>query len=138
MNQDSNSNLEKIIYSFRGYKVMVDSDLAVLYGVETKVLNQAVKRNIKRFPEDFMFQLTSEEAYQLGHKKYPPFVFTENGVAMLSGILSFLVMEQANSHRIDELQKNTNKVFKTVFERLDDIELAIEPGHNSKRKKIGF
>jgi hypothetical protein len=87
--------IEKKIFVIRGQKVMLDKDLAVLYEVETKMLNRAVKRNIDRFPEDFMFQLTKEEysvllRYQSGtlkrgkYSKYLPYVFTENGVAMLS------------------------------------------------------
>ena len=91
--------IEKKIYLIRGQKVMLDRDLAALYDVETKVLNQAVKRNIKRFPLDFMFQLTQTEASDLsrsqfvtlkkGHNiKYLPYAFTENGVAMLSGVLN--------------------------------------------------
>src|SRR4029079_18917672 len=84
------------IYLIRGQKVMLDRDLAELYGVETKVLNQAVKRNAARFPEDFMFQLTKSEweslrsqivTLETGRGKYPkyaPTVFTEQGVAMLS------------------------------------------------------
>ena len=91
------TQIQKLIYEIRGYKVMLDSDLAALYGVETKVLNQAVKRNIERFPEDFMFQLNKEEFTVLrsqfvtspkgGGRQYLPYVFTEQGVAMLSGIL---------------------------------------------------
>ena len=82
------------IYNVRGRNVMIDKDLAVLYGVETRQLNQAVKRNIERFPEDFMFQLTKEdfvrsqfvilEIEQGKHLKYMPYAFTELGVAMLS------------------------------------------------------
>ena len=89
--------IESLIYEIRGHKVMLDRDLAKLYGVETNVLNQAVKRNIKRFPEDFMFQLTNEECLrsqfvtlknkQGHHLKYMPYVFTEQGVAMLSSVL---------------------------------------------------
>ncbi len=89
--------IESLIHEIRGQKVMLDRDLAKLYGVETKVLNQAVKRNIKRFPEDFMFQLTMEECLrsqivtlntkQGHHLKYMPYVFTEQGVAMLSSVL---------------------------------------------------
>lgn len=84
------------IYRFRGVKVMLDFDLAELYGVSTKVLKQAVKRNMKRFPEDFMFELTTNEFNILrsqivtsrwGGIRYAPFAFTEQGVAMLSGIL---------------------------------------------------
>src|ERR1700738_3004850 len=102
------------IYSLRGEKVMLDSDLAALYGVATKVLNQAIKRNAKRFPDDFMFQLTAEEAANLKSqfvtstsdvsaeknwsqivtssrkhrgKSYRPYAFTEQGVAMRSSVL---------------------------------------------------
>ena len=97
-----NYSIQKIgrkIYFIRGYRVMIDSDLAALYQVETKVLNRAVRRNWDRFPEDFMFQLTPEEYESLRcqfgtlnigrgiHRKYQPLVFTEQGVAMLSGIL---------------------------------------------------
>lgn len=82
----------------RGQRVMLDSDLALLYGVETKVLNQAVKRNLDRFPKDFVFQLAKEEALSLRSQfvtlqtdsnwyRYLPYVFTEHGVAMLSAIL---------------------------------------------------
>lgn len=93
----SQSNIESMIYEIRGQKVMLDKDLAKLYGVETKVLNQAVKRNIKRFPEDFMFQLTNEEFYILksqfvtsnwGGTRKLPHAFTEQGLAMLSGLLN--------------------------------------------------
>ena len=81
--------IESLIYEIRGQKVMLDRDLAKMYGVETKVLNQAVKRNMKRFPEDFMFQLTQEECLrsqivtlntkQGQHLKYMPHAFTEQG-----------------------------------------------------------
>ena len=91
--------IESAIFFIRNEKVMVDSDLAELYGVETKVLNRAVKRNLKRFPVDFMFQLTAEEASTLrcqigtskpgrGGHRYLPNVFTEQGVAMLSSVLN--------------------------------------------------
>ncbi len=91
--------IERAILVLRGHKVMLDSDLATLYAVETKVLNQAISRNIERFPEDFMFQLTEAEAAFLRsqtvtlktgrgqHRKYLPFAFTEQGVAMLSSVL---------------------------------------------------
>ncbi len=89
--------IQNLIYEIRGQKVMLDSDLATLYQVQTKVLNQAVKRNIKRFPSDFMFQLTKEEFLNLksqnvtsswGGIRKMPYVFTEQGVAMLSGLLN--------------------------------------------------
>jgi len=87
------------IFIIRDHKVMVDRDLAELYGVETRTLNQAVKRNLQRFPEDFMFQMTSEELEnwksqivisnkeKMGIRK-PPLVFTEQGVSMLSSVLN--------------------------------------------------
>jgi len=92
--------IEKKIYLIRGHKVMLDSDLAKLYGVATKVLLQAVKRNLKRFPEDFMFLLKYHNVVALRsqivtlkkgrgqHRKYLPYVFTEQGVAMLSSVLN--------------------------------------------------
>lgn len=91
--------IQNLIYKVRGHKVMLDKDLATLYVVETKVLNQAVKRNIERFPEDFMFQLTQEEWEAVkvrsqivtspkgGGRQYLPYVFTEQGVSMLSSVL---------------------------------------------------
>jgi len=89
--------IEKAILLIRGQKVMLDAHLAELYGVETKVLVQAVKRNIERFPEDFMFQLSQAEFAILrsqfvtssdwGGRRYPPYAFTEQGVAMLSSVL---------------------------------------------------
>ena len=91
------SKIEERIFTIRGKQVMIDKDLALLYGVETKRLNEQVKRNIERFPEDFMFQLTMEECLrsqfatlnqaQGQHLKYLPNAFTENGIAMLSSVL---------------------------------------------------
>lgn len=93
------TNVRNLIYDIRGQKVMLDFELAELYEVETRYLNQAVKRNIERFPSDFMFRLTSEEweAFKVtsqivisplgGGRQYIPYAFTEQGVAMLSGIL---------------------------------------------------
>jgi hypothetical protein len=92
-------SIQQMIFIFRRQKVMIDRDLAGLYGVETRVLNQAVRRNLGRFPNDFMFQLTGEEADSLRsqivtlkngrgkHSKYLPYAFTEQGVAMLSSVL---------------------------------------------------
>ena len=93
------------IHEIRGQKVMIDADLAQLYQVETRVLNQAVKRNIKRFPPDFMFQLNEEEARNLksqfvtsswGGIRKLPFAFTEQGLAMLSGLLNSGIAIQVN------------------------------------------
>jgi hypothetical protein len=93
--------IERRIYVIRGRKVMLDSDLAELYGVPPKRLNEQVRRNLRRFPSDFMYQLTPEEASSLrsqiatlkkggrgSHRKYLPYVFTEQGVAMLSSVLN--------------------------------------------------
>ncbi|THJ24770.1 MAG: ORF6N domain-containing protein [Nitrospira sp. CG24E] len=90
--------VERNILLIRGHRVMLDTDLAKLYGVPTKSLNEQVQRNKKRFPSDFMFQLTSEEVERLrsqfatskigsGGRRYPPYAFTEQGVAMLSSVL---------------------------------------------------
>ena len=88
--------VQNLIYEIRGQKVMLDFDLAKLYQVETKVLNQAVKRNAERFPSDFMFRLTAEEVLNMGSQfvtaskrntSAPPFAFTEQGVAMLASVL---------------------------------------------------
>ncbi len=98
--------IQSKIYEIRGQKVMLDRDLAEMYGVLTKALNQAVKRNIDRFPDDFMFQLTKEECLrsqivtlnteQGKHLKYMPYVFTEMGVAMLSSVLRSSTAIQVN------------------------------------------
>ena len=97
--------VQNLIYEIRGQKVMLDFDLARLYHVETKVLNQAVRRNIKRFPEDFMFQLDNKEFANLksqivtsswGGRRTPPLAFTEEGIAMLSSVLHSDVAIAAN------------------------------------------
>ena len=97
--------VQNLIYEIRGQKVMLDFDLARLYQVETKVLNQAVRRNIKRFPEDFMFQLDNKEFANLksqivtsswGGRRTPPLAFTEEGIAMLSSVLHSDVAIAAN------------------------------------------
>ncbi len=98
--------LDGMIYTIRGKKVMIDRDLAALYGVETKRLNEQVRRNIKRFPDDFMFQLSKEECLrsqiatlnttQGKHLKYLPYAFTENGIAMLSSVLRSEVAIEVN------------------------------------------
>jgi hypothetical protein len=91
--------IEQKIYFFRGQRVIIDSDLAELYGVETRVLIQAMKRNIERFPVDFMFQLNKDEytilrsqivtsSHKHGGRRYPPYVFTEHGAVMLASVLN--------------------------------------------------
>ncbi|CCZ07529.1 ORF6N domain-containing protein [uncultured Culturomica sp.] len=103
---DQLQTIQSKIYEIRGQWVMLDRDLAEMYGVETRTLNQAVKRNIERFPEDFMFQLTKEEclrsqivilnAEQGKHLKYMPYAFSEMGVAMLSSVLRSSTAIQVN------------------------------------------
>ena len=99
------SIIQRKIYELRGYKVMLDFDLAGIYGIETKNLNLSVKRNLRRFPPDFMFQLTDVEWYSLrlqietskrGGRRYLPYAFTEQGVAMLSGLLNSDIAIDAN------------------------------------------
>lgn len=157
--------IEKAIYLIRGEKVMLDRDLALLYGVETKVLNRAVKRNLQRFPADFMFQLTAEEAEILrcqigtsslshGGRRYLPFVFTEQGVAMLSSVLNserailvnieimrafvklrqMLASNAELSRRLDELESKYDKQFRVVFDAIRRLMAAPVRG----RKEIGF
>jgi len=161
--------IEKMIYILRGQKVMLDIDLARLYEVETKHLNRQINRNRSRFPEDFSFRITNEEWKNLrcqigtsslehGGRRYLPFVFTENGVAMLSSVLkseravqvnisimriftklrSFLLLEKELTNRVDTLEQGTNKMFKIVFERLDNIEEIITPKLAENRRKIGL
>ena len=159
------SKIEQMIFVIRGQKVMLDKDLAELYGVETKRLNEQVKRNLDRFPDDFMFQLAHQEFDALeasrptyGKQKYRPYVFTENGVAMLSSVLnskqaiqvnisimriftklrSFLLLEQNLNDRINKLEKTTTEIFQIVFQRLDSIDENITPKLAPNRKKIGL
>ncbi|MBY0412529.1 MAG: ORF6N domain-containing protein [Bdellovibrionales bacterium] len=157
--------IDNMIYMIRGQRVMLDSDLAKLYGVETRRLKEQVKRNMERFPDDFMFELTKEElghinAYdnRYGGQRYLPFVFTENGVAMLSSVLnspsaiqinisimrtfmklrSFLSMETTLNERLGKLEQNTTMLFKVVFERLDSVDEVMAPRLPENRKKIGI
>jgi hypothetical protein len=157
--------IESKILFIRGKKVMLDRDLAVLYGVETKALKQAVKRNPKRFPDDFMFELTQEElnnwrsqfvtskADKMG-LRYPPYAFTENGVAMLSSILNserammvniqimrtftrlreIIASHKDLARRLNDLEKKYDGQFKIVF---DALRALMAPPMKPKRK-IGF
>jgi hypothetical protein len=144
---------------------MLDSDLAKLYGVETKRLKEQVKRNLERFPDDFMFELTKEELSHLelknsahGGLRYMPYAFSENGLAMLSTVLnsqsaiqinisimrtftklrSFLSLEASLNDRMGKLEQNSTKLFKIIFEQLDSIEKQITPKLTENRKKIGL
>ena len=127
--------MQNLIHNIRGQKVMLDSDLAMLYGVLTKNLNKAVKRNVQRFPEDFMFQLTDEEYESLrfqigtskpkrGGRRFMPYVFTEQGIAMLSSVLK---SEQAISVNIQIMRtfvkiKQFALEHKELTERLTELE----------------
>jgi hypothetical protein len=155
--------LERKIYLIRGLKVMLSTDLADLYGVESRVLVQAVKRNNERFPEDFMFQLTNQEVANLksqfvisswGGRRAAPYAFTEQGVAMLSGVLNSKRAVQVNiaimrafvklremissnkelAKKLLELEKKYDMQFKVVFDAIRELMKHPEP----KEKKIGF
>ena len=155
--------IERKILLVRGEKVMLDADLAELYGVETKALKRAVKRNIERFPEDFLIQITSEEFESLrchfgtskrGGIRYLPYAFTENGVAMLSSILNSkraiqvniqimraftMLREILGTHeelrrKLEDMEKKYDSQFKVVFEAIKHL---MAPPAKPKRK-IGF
>lgn len=155
--------IEHKIFLIRGQKVMLDKDLAKLYGIETKVLNQAVKRNIERFPGDFMFSLTREEIKRMSQivtslKFYKNVnVFTEQGVAMLSSVLrskraiqvniaimrTFMKLKKIISshkelaHKLEELERRIEKhdsQIKQIFEAIRQLMLPPE----KPNRKIGF
>lgn len=133
-----NREIQNMIYTFRGRQVMIDRDLAYLYNVETKVLNQAVKRNLNRFPEYFRFQLTEEEYENLrsqfvtssednthGGRRYMPYVFTEQGIAMLSAVLKSAVAVEVSIKIMNNFVEMRNFLLsnKEMFSRLDRVEL---------------
>ena len=158
------ANLEHRILLLRGLKVMLSTDLAALYEVEPRVLNQAVKRNQDRFPEDFMFQLTSEEYSNLksqlvtsswgGVRRALPYAFTEQGVAMLSSVLqspraiqvniaimrAFVKLrEMLTSHRelarkLDAMERTSDSQFKAVFDAIRELMVP----QDKPRSRIGF
>jgi len=161
--------IQQQIYLIRGHKVMVDKDLAILYGVPTKVLNQAVRRNLKRFPDDFMFRLTLGEVRELNRSqivtgsqkhrdpKSHPYVFTEQGVAMLSGVLrsaraidvniaimrAFVRLRQVISlhrdlaRRIAAQERKTEGLTDYVQKMFDLIQPLLD-GPTQPIRKIGF
>jgi hypothetical protein len=159
--------ITRAILLIRGQKVMLDADLARLYGVETKALNRAVKRNIERFPSDFMFQLTREEAGRLRrqtgtlktgrgeHRKYRPHAFTEQGVAMLSSVLrseravrvnveimrAFVQLRQLLSSHADLARKleALEAKYDAQFKVVfDAIRELMEPPEPPGKRRIGF
>ena len=153
------------IYLIREQKVMLDRDLAELYGVETKRLKEQVRRNINRFPESFMFELTSEEHKTLRsqfatlkrgrHSKYPPFVFTEYGILMLSSVLNselaikmsvqiietFVQLRKlANNYeeimnKINQMESHNNEQFSEIYEVLQNL---LSKPEEKPRTKIGY
>ena len=157
--------IEQKIFLVRKHKVMLDRDLAYLYGVETRALNQAVRRNIKRFPQDFMFQLSKDEfavlrskcatSSQWGGRRYPPYAFTEHGILMLSSVLrskraidvniqimrTFVrLRKMLGSHkqlvrRLDALERKYDTQFKVVF---DAIRQLMAPPEPKGKRRIGF
>lgn len=128
-------DIKSMIYVVRGQQVMLDCDLAMLYQVETKVFNQAVRRNIERFPESFRFQLTKEEFTALrshfvtsngrGGRRYRPYVFTEQGIAMLSGILRSEVAIQVSIRIMNTFVEMRHFIANNalLFEKVSDVEL---------------
>lgn len=174
--------IERRIFLVRGQKVMLDTDLAELYGVPTRRLNEQVRRNLKRFPADFMFQLTGEEAGGLrsqiaisnteveasqslrsqnvtsnakrGGRRYAPYVFTEQGVAMLSSVLNseraievniaimrafVQLREMLSTHKdlaqkLEQMEKKYDKQFRVVFDAIRELMQPAAP----TRRKIGF
>ena len=133
-NHELAGNIEPLIKVIRGQQVMLDKDLAMLYGVEAKVLNQAVKRNVERFPNDFRFQLTKEECLrsqivtlnekQGKHLKYMPYAFTEQGVAMLSSVLRSQTAIEVNIQIMRAFVSMRHFMVNnaSVFSRLETIE----------------
>jgi len=159
-------NISHSIMLIRGHRVLLDTALAALYGVASKALNQAVRRNRDRFPADFMFQLTAEETARLRsqsvtldagrgrHRKYRPYAFTEQGVAMLSGVLRSRAAVRVNveimrafvrlrrildsnaelARKLDELERRHDGQFRTVFDAIRQLMVRPEP----PRPRIGF
>jgi len=157
-------HIERLIILVRGHKVMLDADLAELYGVQTKALNQAVKRNPNRFPSDFMFQLDPEEfenlrsqfvtSSQWGGRRIPPYVLTERGVAMLSSVLKSERAVQVNieimrtfvrlrqllapnamlARKLEMLERKYDAQFKVVFDANRQLMVPPEPN----KRKIDF
>lgn len=137
----SNKNIKNLIYTIRGKQVMLDSDVAMLYHYETKKINQAVKRNIDRFPKKFCFQLTEDEFSHLRsqivtlnenigrgkHHKYLPYVFTEQGIAMLSGLLKNDIAVQVSINIMDAFVEMRKFLMLNgqVFERLTSMEYKL-------------
>lgn len=165
-------NVGQLIRLVRGQKVIIDEDIAKLYGIETRDLNRAVRRHLDRFPDDFMIELTLEEYKSLisqngtskgdtttrGGRRKPPFVFTEQGVAMLSSVLNspraievniaimrafvrlreILASNRSIARKLESIEKKVarhDKQFDAIF---DTIGKLMEPDPKSKKKPVGF
>ena len=164
------TRIERSILLVRGQKVLLDMDLAELYDVTTKALNQAVKRNQSRFPKDFMFRLSAKETAMLNRSqtvtasqkhrdpRYPPYAFTEQGVAMLSSVLrseravqvnieimrafvrlrQIIAMNADVARRLDELELRLGKHDEQFVHVIRAIRELMEPPQTPKRRRIGF
>jgi hypothetical protein len=159
--------IESKIYLIRGQKVMLDKDLALVYGIPTKALVQAVKRNIRRFPDDFMIVLTEQEFGYLrsqfvtsswGGRRYPPYAFTEHGVAMLSSVLNseraisvnivimrtfarlrhMFAVHKNFSEKLDRLEHKTKKHDEDILIIFKAIRMLTAPSNNKPRIITGF
>jgi hypothetical protein len=164
--------IESRIFLIRGQKVLLDSDLTSLYEVSTGALNQAVKRNRERFPEDFMFQLNKQESEQLGslrsqsvilkrgqHRKYAPYAFTEQAIAMLSSVLrsrraievniaimrtfvrlrQLLATHEELARRLEQLEWRQNEQGQQIEAVFETIQHLIEaPAEETERRRISF
>jgi len=164
--KNDSKSVQQKIYTIRGIQVMLDSDLAELYGVETKVFNQTVKRNMERFPDNFRFQLTKTEYQEFlrsqfvtskqgrGGRRYAPYAFTQEGVAMLSSVLNseravqvniqimrafiklrqMLVSNEELRIKIEKMEKKYDAQFRVVFCAIKQL---LEPDNKIKRR-IGY
>ena len=159
--------IESRIFLIRGQKVMLDADLAELYGVPTKALNQAIKRNAERFPDDFMFQLTVEEAANLrsqivtsswGGRRYLPYAFTEHGALMLGNVLKSERAVEVSLHivrafvhlremiaghkelaqKLNQLERKVGAHDKAIAEIINAIRQLMSPSATEKKRPIGF
>lgn len=143
----SEETISNTIYYIRNQKVMLDRDLAVLYGIETRVLKQAVRRNITRFPEDFMFELSKEEFQNLtsqivtsswGGTRKLPFVFTEHGVLMLSSVLNSEKAIQTNIQIMRIFTKVRQMLLDTTEMKLDIVQIQKKLENQGKNIELVF
>ena len=159
--------VQNLIYEIRGQRVMLDSDLAKLYQVTTGALNQAVKRNMERFPADFMFRLTDDEVLNMMSQSVisskrkassPPFAFTEQGVAMLASVLKLLttasmsselrelrtkvdllaMQQEENLAAVNDLSEDVRKEIDNLYLAIAELSTRLEEKKNEPRPKIGF